>query len=152
MKTTHKYYLLTALAACVLSACGKKEDVQSPLTPPPVSNATNQPAPPATASPAFEKLKGKWLRPDGGYVVEVRSVEAGGKLDATYSNPKPIHVAKAQATQEGAVTKVLIELRDVNYPGSTYNLVYDPASDQLTGIYYQALLQEKFEVIFVRMK
>jgi len=34
---------------------------------------------------------------------------------------------------------VFIELRDVNYPGSTYSLTYEPASDQLKGIYYQAV-------------
>ena len=97
-------------------------------------------------------LKGKWLRPDGGYVVEVRSVDDRGKMEASYSNPRPIHVAKAEASQDGPATKVFIELRDVNYPGSTYNLTYDPQSDQLKGIYYQAALQQQFEVFFVRMK
>ena len=40
----------------------------------------------------------------------------------------------------------------MNYPGSTYTLTYDPASDQLKGVYYQAALQQRFEVVFVRMK
>ena len=109
----------------------------------------------ASASEAkrgFDVLKGKWVRPDGGYVVEVKSVDDRGKMEASYSNPRPIHVAKAEASQDGPATKVFIELRDVNYPGSTYNLTYDPQSDQLKGIYYQAALQQQFEVFFVRMQ
>jgi hypothetical protein len=56
------------------------------------------------------------------------------------------------ASRDGAAVEVFIELRDANYPGSTYNLTYDPQSDQLQGIYYQAALQQQFEVFFVRMK
>ena len=48
--------------------------------------------------------------------------------------------------------KFFIELRDVNYPGSTYTLTYDLASDQLKGIYFQAAEQQRFEVAFVRVK
>jgi hypothetical protein len=48
--------------------------------------------------------------------------------------------------------KVFIELRDVNYPCSTYFLTYDPASDQLKGIYYQAVENHRFSVDFVRLK
>jgi hypothetical protein len=73
-------------------------------------------------------------------------------MTAAYFNPDPIHVAKAIASQEGALTKVFIELRDVNYPGATYSLTYDPEADQLRGIYYQPVLQESFDVFFVRMK
>jgi hypothetical protein len=110
--------------------------------------AANQSAP--AAAPGFAKLKGRWLRPDGGYILEIRSVAADGKMDATYNNPNPIHVARAEASQAGATLKVFVELRDVHYPGSTYNLTYAAESDQLTGIYYQAALQQQFEVVFVR--
>ncbi len=102
------------------------------------------------AEPGFQKLVGRWLRPDGGYVIEVRAVDDGGRLDAAYFNPNPIHVAHAEASREGALTKVFVELRDVNYPGSTYTLTYDPATDQLVGDYFQALLREHFDVVFVR--
>jgi hypothetical protein len=115
----------------------------------PVSNA---PGSAATARPEFQKLKGRWLRPDGGYVIEVKGVEDTGVLDAAYFNPRPIHVSKAVALQDAGITKVFIELRDVNYPGSTYTLVYDPASDQLAGIYFQAIERHSFEVFFERMK
>ena len=114
--------------------------------------ATNPPTAAAAAKQDFQKLIGKWRRPDGGYVIEIKSVDDSGKLDASYSNPRPIHVAKAEASQDGATTKVFIELRDVNYPGSTYTLAYEPQSDQLQGIYFQAVQRQNFEVIFVRMK
>jgi hypothetical protein len=123
-----------------------------PAVVPLIVNSTNLTAASATVSLAFEKLKGRWQRPDGGYVVDIRGVDPSGKMDAAYFNPGPIHVAKAEASQEGAVTKLFIQLRDVNYPGSTYTLAYEAASDRLTGIYYQAALQQQFEVYFVRMK
>ena len=69
-----------------------------------------------------------------------------------YFNPKSIRVAKAEVSRDDGEMKVFIELRDVNYPGSIYSLTYDPAGDQLKGIYYQAVEKQRFEVAFVRMK
>jgi uncharacterized protein (DUF2147 family) len=114
--------------------------------------ASDKAATTTSSKPNFERLTGRWQRPDGGYVVEVKSVDEHGKMDVSYFNPKRINVAKAEASQDGATTKVFVELRDANYPGSTYNLIYEPESDQLQGIYYQAALQQQFEVVFVRMK
>lgn len=48
--------------------------------------------------------------------------------------------------------KVYAELRAPNYPGSTYTLTYDPKGDLLKGIYIQAVMQQRFDVVFVRMK
>jgi hypothetical protein len=118
---------------------------------PPVT-ATRPPAAMAATVPGVQQLKGKWLRPDGGYVIEIRTVEDGGTMDVAYFNPQPIKVSKAEASQEGVTMKAFLELRDVHYPGSTYTLTYDPASDQLKGVYYQAALQQRFEVVFVRMQ
>ena len=100
----------------------------------------------------FEILKGRWVRPDGGYVVAVREIEAGGKMVAAYFNPRPINVSQAEAASDGTTIKVFIELRDINYPGATYNLTYDPRSDQLRGIYFQPAINQSFFVVFVRMK
>jgi hypothetical protein len=100
----------------------------------------------------LQKLKGGWRRPDGGYVLAIKSIGENGAMDAAYFNPNPIHVAKAEASRDGGVAKLFIELRDVNYPGSTYTLTYDAASDQLKGIYYQAVERQNFEVVFERMK
>lgn len=35
----------------------------------------------------FNKLIGRWLRPDGGYVIEIRNISSGGKMEAAYFNP-----------------------------------------------------------------
>ena len=104
------------------------------------------------AKPDFGVLKGRWLRPDGGYILSVKDVDAGGKMDAAYYNPRPINVSKAQATWEAATLKVFVELRDTGYPGSTYTLIYDPRTDRLGGLYYQAAMGQHFDVIFVRSK
>lgn len=144
-------FVAMVIVADVFSGCGKKDAASTPATVPPsvVVSATNPPLL-ATPKPEFQKLKGKWLRPDGGYIIEIKSVDGDGKLEAAYLNPKPIHVAKAEASLDGATVKVFIELRDVNYPGSTYKLIYVPENDQFSGIYYQALQQQSFEVVFVR--
>jgi hypothetical protein len=104
----------------------------------------------AQEAPGFGMLKGRWVRPDGGYVIEIRGVDAGGRLQAAYYNPKPITVSRAEATRLGAAVAVFIELRAPGYPGSTYTLVHDPKNDRLQGIYHHAGLQEDFEVVFVR--
>ena len=100
----------------------------------------------------FDALNGRWLRPDGGYIFEIRAVDSSGKIDGVYLNPKPINIAKAEATSDGSKLNVFIELRAPNYPGSTYTLTYDPQQDQLRGIYFQAVEQQNFNVYFVRMK
>jgi len=100
----------------------------------------------------FESLKGRWQRPDGGYVLDIKNVDANGKLAAGYFNPRPINVSRAEATLDGTTIKLFIELRDVNYPGATYHLTFDPEKDQLRGVYFQPALQQKFDVFFVRMK
>jgi hypothetical protein len=100
----------------------------------------------------FGRLNGRWLRPDGGYVLEIRGVEAGGPIGAGYFNPRPIDVARAHATREGTVLKVFVELRAPGYPGSTYTLTYDAQRDQLQGMYFQAALGQTFAVAFVRLE
>jgi len=99
-----------------------------------------------------QMLNGRWLRPDVGYILEIRSVDSDGKIDAVYLNPKPINIAKAEATRDGSTLKIFVKLRAPNYPGSTYTMTYDQEHDQLRGIYFQALQQQSFNVYFVRMK
>jgi len=97
-------------------------------------------------------LKGKWVRPDGGYIIDIRSVDASsGKLDAAYFNPNPIKVATAQLKQENGGLNLFIELRDTGYPGCTYKLSYDREHDQLKGVYYQAAVKESYDIYFVRL-
>ena len=100
----------------------------------------------------FQTLKGRWLRPDGGYVLEIRAVDSNGAIDAVYLNPRPINIAKAEATRDDASVNVFVELRAPNYPGSTYKLTYDSRQDQLRGNYFQAVERQNFSVFFVRAK
>ena len=105
-----------------------------------------------TADPGFEQLRGRWVRPDGGYVLEIRAVDARGAIDAAYLNPRPINVARAEAARDGSTLKVFVELRAPNYPGSTYTLTHDPKTDQLKGLYFQAATRQTFDVLFIRTK
>jgi hypothetical protein len=100
----------------------------------------------------LRKLVGRWLRPDGGYVIQISSVHADGKLQAAYFNPRSVHVSQAQATLKDKEVRVFIELRDVGYPGATYTLVYEVEHDVLTGRYFQPTAGQSFDVIFVRMR
>jgi hypothetical protein len=100
----------------------------------------------------FEKLKGKWLRTDGGYVLEIKQIASDGKIDAAYLNPRPINVSKAHASSEAGKMNVFVELRDRLYPGNYYKLTYDAGKDQLSGVYYHLGIQQQFDVVFVRTK
>ena len=135
----------------VFSGCNRETARVEP--PAPASQvASNAPAAVAPAKNAYEPLKGRWERPDGGYVFEVLGVDAEGKLTAGYFNPSPIKVSQARAYREGGDLKVFVELRDENYPGCTYQLTYDAKNDQLFGKYFQATMQETYDVAFARMK
>ena len=50
------------------------------------------------------------------------------------------------------ILTVFVELRDVNYPGSRYQLLYDPQTDQLSGSDFQAVQRQTFDVVFVRQE
>jgi hypothetical protein len=105
---------------------------------------------PESARIDYGRIEGKWLRPDGGYVLVLSDVKSEGTLKAAYFNPRPINVGKAEWRSMEDRIQVFVELQDVNYPGSTYMLVYDPEHDRLIGYYYQAVTKGTFEVIFVR--
>jgi hypothetical protein len=104
------------------------------------------------SSSGVERLVGRWQRTDGPYIVEVRSGEANGRLDVGYFNPSPINVSRADWRGESGELRVFVELRDVNYPGATYELRYVPERDGLVGRYTQPLVGETFDVQFVRRR
>jgi len=105
-----------------------------------------------TGAAKMSNLVGQWRRMDGGYVIEIRAVDASGILDAAYYNPRPINISQSKVKDAGGMLEVFIELWDENYPGSTYNLVYDPIQDILYGTYFTPVTGQTFEVIFVRME
>ena len=98
----------------------------------------------------FSPLTGKWLRPDGGYVIDIRNIRPDGRMEASYLNPRAIHVSKAEASEVEGSLRVFIELQDTGYPGSSYTLVYNAQKDMLVGVYYQAASGQSFNVLFVR--
>ncbi|MGB9192767.1 MAG: hypothetical protein WCB88_02415 [Azonexus sp.] len=122
------------------------------LIPLPAQAQVRAEAPAAQPDGAFATLPGRWVRPDGGYVINIKSVDASGKLDASYANPNPLPFSRAEATRDGNTIKLFFELRAGGYNGSTYMLTYDPASDTLKGVYFQAVAQQKFDIYFMRYK
>ena len=99
-----------------------------------------------------QTLTGRWVRPDGGYILELRDIKKDGGLRAAYFNPRPIKVYQASWSRNKGALTVFVELRDVNYPGSKYDLTYDPTTGALRGTYYQAVEQQSYDIEFVRMK
>jgi uncharacterized protein (DUF2147 family) len=99
-----------------------------------------------------QHIFGRWVRPDGGYMLDLKEIGKDGTLKAAYFNPNPINVYRAElGRKQGAIT-IFVELRDVNYPGSTYNLIYDPETDRLVGTYFQAVQKVTFNIEFMRSK
>jgi len=104
------------------------------------------------AQPNFQRLEGRWVRPDGGYILELREIKKDGSLNAAYFNPRPINVFRAEVSRKKGRITLFVELRDVNYPGSKYSLQYDPKTDRLKGTYFQAVERQTYDIQFVRTK
>lgn len=152
MKPLEKILLPGALGLLVaLAGPGCSKPAAPANDQPSVAVATNSTVAIST-NVSFQPLVGRWVRPDGGYVLEIKSAAADGKLEAGYFNPNSIHVAKAEATAEAGTLKVFVEFRDVNYPGSTYTLTLESSGDVLRGDYFQAVAQEHYPIYFERLK
>ena len=83
-------------------------------------------------------------------MLAVTDIASDGMATVGYFNPRPIRVGRAEARIEDETVGLFVELRDRNYPGSTYTLAYDAEGDQLVGIYFQALQRVSYDVVFVR--
>lgn len=105
-----------------------------------------------SARTTLQVLKGNWVRPDGGYILKLYKINKDGSISAAYFNPQPIRVFRAEAKKKKGSIILIVELRDINYPGSQYNLRYDSETDTLRGKYYQAFTKQTFDVMFVRNK
>jgi hypothetical protein len=97
-------------------------------------------------------IVGDWIRTDAGYRILISKIEDDGTLIAQYFNPQPINVGEASWEESYGNLKLTIELRDINYPGSTYKLSYLTDKDMLAGEYYQAVEGLTFYVEFTRNK
>ena len=139
----HRPSLLVAVALLTGVATVQEVQAQGPVQPP---------ASAAASVSGFGVLQGRWVRPDGGYVITIRNIDADGKLDAGYANPNPLPFSRAESVRSGGVLRVFLELRAGGYNGSTYTLEYEPASDTLRGVYFQAVAKQKFDVVFARAR
>lgn len=99
-----------------------------------------------------QSIEGEWIRPDGGYLLKIENVKAEGTIGVSYFNPKSIHVHLGMWKIEENKLYLFIELRDVNYPGSKYTLVYVKDEDVLRGTYLQAATNQTYNVLFVRKR
>jgi len=135
---------LVLLAGLAVAECGRRAGVPEAAATP---VATSAPA----ASPASEKLVGRWLRADSNYVIEVAKASPDGEVEARYFNPKPIHVSRAVWKTDGQKVVLFVEMQDQGYPGNYYELAYDPGSDALVGRYNHLGLNETFDVAFSRV-
>ncbi len=97
-------------------------------------------------------LIGDWVRTDAGYLIKIINVNVDGTLEAQYFNPKPINVGEATWEEHNSNLEITVELRDVNYPGSTYTLSYLSERDMLAGDYFQAVQGLNYYVEFIRKK
>ena len=141
-----------ALGLALLAGCNRQDPAAAPA---PASGSPTVAAPVTTVPPAaaaadIAKVKGRWLRPDGGYVLALTTIGADGRAEAGYFNPNPIKVGWATVGAEGAEIRVKVELRDENYPGCLYKLTYAADKDRLVGTYFQAQMQQTYDVEFVR--
>ena len=102
--------------------------------------------------PALGSLVGRWRRPDGGYILDIKAVHDDGKIEAAYLNPRPINISKAQAITKGGYVVVAVTLQDRGYPGNMYTLTYDPGADLLEGVYHHRGLGQRFNVAFSRLR
>ncbi|MGD8338691.1 MAG: hypothetical protein PVG81_05850 [Desulfobacterales bacterium] len=98
--------------------------------------SSSKKAMPTLMADQFRNLIGRWRRVDGRYIIDIRRIGANGQMDATYYNPKSIHVSRAEVSLNDGELSIFIELKDVGYPGSAYTLSYHPRQDILSGVYF----------------
>ena len=142
--TVNRAQLFVLLFVVALAGCERQSDQSKELAPDSTPNTAT------SNTQRFQELLGRWVRPDGGYILEVTNVDKEGRVQAGYFNPRPIKVANARAVWEGPQLKVFIELRDTGYPGCTYTLTYNAEKKQLVGDYFQAAMGETYQIFFVR--
>lgn len=126
--------------------CGENEKKNEPVK---QENEKHQEkiSPPAETA----KIIGSWIRPDGGYNLEILAFN-NNTVDAAYYNPNPIIVSEAEWKIQDGFVYIYIKFDDVGYEGSYYSLGYYPDKDILMGFYYQAAMNQKFDVYFEREK
>ena len=145
------FAITTIVVACDQQKEKKESDGSTSTTS--TTGTVSEPVKPQ-AQKTFDRsiLVGDWIRTDAEYRVTISELLDDGTLKAGYFNPNPINVGKAGWVFADGAMKIYIELRDENYPGSNYNLVYYPDKDLLAGKYFQAVEGVTYDVGFLRKK
>ncbi|MGQ9650093.1 MAG: hypothetical protein ACUVXJ_08280 [Phycisphaerae bacterium] len=136
-----------AMAVYVL----RNHDTASETTTPVAMNAKTSAKPAPAKAVRTGILIGRWLRTDGNYMLDIKSVGSDGKVEAAYFNPSPVNVSKAEVSSAKGEVQLVIELKDRGYDGNYYTLAYDSDTDCLSGVYHQLTMGQDFDVEFVRM-
>jgi hypothetical protein len=158
-KTISKKWFIVTLVLIVITAVVCAILIQSMNTPgdnepakPEDSRWESMPLEEVVSKPVdLQILAGQWMRTDSPYVIDILKVSEDGTLEAGYYNPRSINVSIAKAENKNGTLEVFIELRDTGYPGSNYTLKYNPGNDSLEGVYFQAALQQKYNIAFMRL-
>lgn len=128
----------------MMGGCGRSGD--RPAEPEAAEAVPATPGVPAV----LEGVLGRWVREDGGYVLEVRGGGSDGTLEAGYFNPAPITVSRAAWIKAGDRLQLFVELTGSGYDGSTYVLHHEPQRDRLVGEYRQAVQGQTYQIEFAR--
>jgi len=155
MSTKIGLILFNVMAVIALSCSqpAEKKNNSQPAANKEMANKTSEPAvKKQTITPDKNLLIGDWTRTDSPYQIKISELFDDGTMKAGYFNPKSIHVGKASWALTGGILKIYIELRDENYPGSNYTLLYYPDRDLLAGKYYQAVEGVSYDIGFLRAK
>jgi len=147
---TQPSLLLFAIIAVVVFSCNEPREKNQETVSKSTSSETISPQ--QKIIPDKNKLVGEWTRTDASYQIKITELLDDGTMKAGYFNPKSINVATAIWAFVDGVLKISIELRDENYPGSNYSLIYYPERDLLAGKYFQAVERVTYDVGFARAK
>jgi hypothetical protein len=148
-----KTFALLFIAALIVFNFGCDQQQEKEEATETVNTTTNQAVNQPQKITADKKLlAGDWTRTDAPYQIKISELSEGGNMKVGYFNPKSINVGKANWSSTDGFLKIYIELRDENYPGSNYTLIYYPDKDLLAGKYYQAVEAATYEVGFMRKK
>jgi len=151
MNLKKRSVLFLAIVIAVIGFnCNQEEKNKEAIEP---STTVSEPVTPPTRKLVdSSKLIGDWIRTDAPYEIKISEMLANGVMKVGYFNPRSINVSKASWAPANGAINIYIELRDVNYPGSNYNLTYFTGNDTLVGKYFQAVEGVTYDVGFSRKK
>ena len=115
-----------AIASSFITYTLRQTDT-GPATP----SATGEPK--TRISGDFDKLIGRWRRTDGGYIIEVRGIDANGRMDAAYYNPAQINEYGVTFSVGRELEQVLMSI-GVNYvfgSGDSFGYTIDPDTQEV---------------------